>query len=77
MTKSKITGNHTAAQAGAKPATPICLEISEAKKNPKPPIMPVPTIVWMPPDRNDRKDTVAAKRTMAMHSNGRAHSVSY
>ena len=71
MTRSKTTGNHTAAQAGASPATPICLEISENKKKPNPPTIPVATIVWMPPERNDRNDTVAAKRTMATQSSGR------
>ena len=67
----KTTGNHTAAHAGARPAMPICREISANKKKPNPPTIPVMTIVWMPPERNDRNDTVAAKRTIAMQSSGR------
>src|SRR6185312_11388954 len=59
MTKTSSTGNHAATHAGASPAMPICLAISENKKKTTPPIMPVVTIVWMPPERNDRNDTVA------------------
>ena len=35
------------------------------------------TIVWMPPERNDPSDTVAAKRTIAAHSSGRDSRDSY
>ena len=77
MTRTKSTGSQAATHAGASPAMPICLAISENKKKTTPPIMPVVTIVWMPPERNDRNDTVAAKRTIAKQSSGRARSVSY
>ena len=56
---------------------PICLAISENKKKTNPTDHPVVTIVWMPPERNDRNDTVAAKRTIAKQSSGRTRSVSY
>ena len=68
-------GSQTAAQGGTKPATPICRDTSAARKNPKPPTIPVRTIVCIPPDRNDLKDTVAAKMTIAIHSRGRLMNV--
>ena len=74
---ARTTGIQTAAHAGARPAEPICREISAKRKNPKPPTIPVTTIVWIPPERNDRNDTVAAKRTIATHSSGRDSRSSY
>jgi hypothetical protein len=74
---TSTTGNQTAAHAGARPAAPICLETSANKKKLKPPTIPLTTIVWMPPERNDRNDTVAAKITMATHSSGRDRRASY
>ena len=42
-----------------------------------PPSNPKITIVWMPPDRNDRNDTVAPKNTIAASNQGRDHSIVY
>ncbi len=67
-------GTHTARTGGARPAMPTCRETSARRKNPNPPTIPAMTIVCIPPERNDRKDTVAAKRTITIRSSGRARS---
>ncbi|MFM1816627.1 MAG: hypothetical protein RLZ98_3322, partial [Pseudomonadota bacterium] len=65
-------GTHTATTGDTNPETPICRETSAKSRKPNPPTIPVMIIVWIPPDRNDRNDTVAPKRTIAINSNGRA-----
>lgn len=65
------TGTQTADTGDTRPATPTCRDTSAIRKKPKPPSIPVTTIVWMPPDRNDRNDTVAPKSTIAINRNGR------
>ena len=75
--KARPIGTQTAVVADTRPAMPIWRDTSVSRKKPIPPTIPAITIVWVPPDRNDRRDTVAAKMTIAIKSMGRDSSWAY